>query len=141
MTNGKLSQFEGNDVSKAGIEIPGAGGGLRDALDIEPRELHHTQEVYVVLHLATKKIRFDPIKDSDGALMRVHVMDVLNATFVDRDLVNKQLTEQRQRVELAKREAEVEEGKPELPFADAVTPARFSDGLPDEADLPVESEE
>ena len=46
----------------AGIEIPSAGGGLHDALRVQPRQLHLGDEVYVVLHLRTKKVRFDPVK-------------------------------------------------------------------------------
>lgn len=70
-----LDPFEGLPVSSAGMEIPGAAGGLREAMKLDPVQLHKGQRVIVVLDTTVDKIRFDPLKDSDG-WKRVHVLAV-----------------------------------------------------------------
>lgn len=109
---GKLSPFEGKDVLRAAIEIPNAAGALREAMKFEPVELHHGAKVYVVLECDVAKVRFDPVKDTD-ALARVHVFDAIGATMVDADLVRSHLDAQRERIQLAKEEAE---GVQRVPF-------------------------
>jgi hypothetical protein len=100
-----LSPFEGRDVVAAAIEIPGAAGGLREAMKFVPGELQHDDEVYVVLHCRVKKVRFDEIKDDEG-LTRVHVFDVDSAALVDGGLVRDHLDAQNERIRLAKEQAE-----------------------------------
>lgn len=97
-----LAPFEGLPVISAGMEIPGASGGLRDALSVEPREFHHEAECYVVFQLRVRKVRFDPIKDVD-ALQRVHVMDIVSAAFVSHELVADELERQQLKLEEARR--------------------------------------
>lgn len=99
-----LEDFEGCAVVRSGIEIPNAAGGLRDAMEIEPRQFHHAEKVYVVLECDVSKVRFDPIKDSDD-LARVHVFSAQHAVIVDADLVKAQLQEQRDRILKAKEDA------------------------------------
>lgn len=70
-----LDPFEGEPVSSAGMEIPGAAGGLREAMKLDPVQLHKGQRVIVVLDTTVEKIRFDPLKDSDG-WKRVHILGV-----------------------------------------------------------------
>lgn len=83
-----LSPFEGVDVIHAKIEIPDAAGGLREAMAVEPVELHHGDEVHVVLHCRVKKVRFDPAaKDNTDELTRVHVFETLDAAFIESDAV------------------------------------------------------
>lgn len=85
---GELSSFEGVDVIHAKIEIPDAAGGLREAMAVEPVELHHGDEVHVVLHCRVKKVRFDPAaKDNTDELTRVHVFETLDAAFIESDAV------------------------------------------------------
>lgn len=132
-----LTPFEDDLVTAAGIEIPGAGGGLRDALKFDPVELHIDQEVYIVFHLKTAKIRFDPRKDEDheGELQRVHVMTVKNAVFVEPKLVAKLLDAQTAHIAERKRQEEIAAGRLELPldkaaedpFADEKTPRQTAD--------------
>jgi hypothetical protein len=105
-----LSPFEGQEVISAGIEIPRAGGGLHDALRIDPRELHLGDVVHVVMRLTCRKVRFDPVKDTES-LTRTHVMDAEAATFVDADLVEQQLAIQRRQLD------ELENGQ-QLPLGD-----------------------
>lgn len=104
----KLQPFEGKLVLNSAVEIPNAAGGLREPMQFEPRELHHDEEVYVVLRSKVRKVRFDPIKDTD-ALTRVAVLDVVEGMFVDADLVAKHLAEQRARLAEAREEREAKE--------------------------------
>jgi hypothetical protein len=116
-----LSKFERHDVLSAGMEIPGAAGGLREPLKLDPVEMHLEAECYVVMRLRTTKIRFDPIKDSDGALTRVHVMEVVEAAFVDGDIVEEQLAETRRRIGERKKLEDEAKGTPQLPLDEAAS--------------------
>lgn len=102
-----LNDFEGLPVRRSAIEIPGAAGGLREAMKIEPREFHKGEEVYVVLKTVAGKIRFDPITkaEPDGDQVRVHILDVEEASFIEADIVEPTLREQRERIRLAKEKA------------------------------------
>lgn len=109
MTDKALSAFEGSDVVAAKIEIPGAGGGLHDALAVEPVELFMHDEVHIVLRCRVKKIRFDPVdkatakRAGENSLARVHVFETIDAAFIDADIVAHHLNENVDRV---KREVE-----------------------------------
>lgn len=93
----QLDPFEGQPVLSVGIEIPGAAGGLREALKIDPVQLRHGEKAYVLLETTTDKIRFDPEKDEDG-WKRVHVLAVDQGMLVDADLVAEHLAQQRERI-------------------------------------------
>jgi hypothetical protein len=90
----QLDPFEGQPVLSVGMEIPGAAGGLRESMKLDPVQLHKGERVYVVLETTVDKIRFDPVKDSDG-WKRVHVLaaeslvrehlDGLKARVAERD--------------------------------------------------------
>jgi hypothetical protein len=101
-----LTPFGVKDVIRAGIEIPGAAGGLREAMKFEPVELDHDQEVYVVLHCRVNKVRFDEIKDTD-ALARVHVLQVVDGggALIEPSLVKEHLDAQNERIRIAREEA------------------------------------
>lgn len=122
-----LSDFEGLAVRQVGIEIPGAAGGLRDPLRVDPREFHHGEVTQVVLELRNAKTRFEPIDKDDpgGDQRRVHVFEVLSAAFIDRDLVSATLDEQKRRIESAQ---EAAAGIGHLPFDDEAAKAH-ADGL------------
>ena len=102
-----LSQFENKAVRQVGVEIPGAAGGLRESMRIEPREFHQGERVHIVLACDVTKVRFEPIDKDDpaGDQRRVHVFAVDEATIVDAELVSAQLDEQRERLAKAKRDA------------------------------------
>lgn len=97
----KLTPFENRPVIAVGIEIPGAGGGLRDALTVDPREYHYGETVFVVIEGVVGKIRFDPVKGAGEAVRRVHVLDVESAAPVERETVEHLLAEQAKRIEEA----------------------------------------
>ena len=97
-----LSPFEGRDVVSTGVEMPGAAGGLRAALEVDPAEWHHGEVVHVVLECRVAKVRFDPRKGAEDRLERVHVLGVENATTVEEKLVRKVLDQQAKRIEEAR---------------------------------------
>lgn len=100
-----LAPFEGSPVRQAGIEIPGAAGGLREAMKIDPQEFHKGERVFIVLECVVGKVRFDPIDKTapDGDQRRVHVLDVEGATIVDESIVREHLDAQAERLEAAGR--------------------------------------
>lgn len=124
----ELSPFEGNEVVAAKIEIPGAAGGLRDAMRTDPVELHQGDRVYVLLETDVAKVRFEPVDKENpaGPQARVHVLDVLVGTIVDEGLAGDAITAQRERILEAK---EAEAGIQRIPFeeldASEVVPAEF----------------
>lgn len=97
----QLDDFEGQQVLAAGIEIPGAAGGLREALGVDPVQLHKGDEVFVLLRCTTDKVRFDPVKDTAG-LRRVHILAVEEGMLVDGELVAEHLAASRARIAEAK---------------------------------------
>ena len=123
----KLSDFEGHSVRQVGIEIPSAGGGLRDALRIDPQEFRQGTTEYVVLECPVVKVRYEPIDPNEpgGDQRRVHVFGVAGAAIVDRELVAEALAEQKRRIELAK---EAAAGIGRLPVDDEAAKAH-EDGL------------
>ena len=99
-----LSPFCGQSVRQVGIEMPGAAGGLRDPMKIDPQEFDLGDEGHLLLHWRVGKVRFEPIDKDDpaGDLRRVHVFDVDEAAIVDGEEYVRVLAEQRARVALAK---------------------------------------
>lgn len=101
-----LPAFEGHAVRRAGIEIPNAAGGLREAMKISPEAIKQGERRYVVLEVVCQKVRHEPI-DSEapaGDQARIHVLMAEAATFVDEDLVREQLDKQKARIALHKDE-------------------------------------
>ena len=96
-----LTPFEGRQVIRTGVEMPGASGGLNAALAVDAMELHHGDTVVLAIEATVAKLRFDPIKDTE-AVQRVHVLKVTNATRIDPGVVAEALAEQRRRSDEAK---------------------------------------
>lgn len=105
-----LGDFEGDDVLRIGIEIPGAAGGLREAMKFAPVVLHRGDEVIVALRCRVDKVRFDPIKDVEGAVARIQILDTSEAIFVDEDMLKAAFDAQREKIEAAKVAAEEAKG-------------------------------
>lgn len=117
LANTDLGEFEGSEILRVGIEIPGAAGGLRDALDIEPVVMHKDQEILVLIRGTVGKVRFDPVKDTQG-VARVHVLNVSDATIVDGDVFESALDDQREKIERAR---EAAQGVQRLPMDEELT--------------------
>lgn len=118
-----LGRFEKRDVKNAGMEIPGAAGGLREPLRVSPVELHLDETCVVIMKLAVEKIRFDPVKDDeDRRVTRVHVMRVVESSFVDESVVASILEETRKRIEEQRALDEAAAGTPQLPLGNGAAP-------------------
>lgn len=98
-----LPAFEGHAVRRAGIEIPNAAGGLREAMKIDPQVIRQGERRFVVLEVVCQKVRHEPIdaEQPGGDQSRVHVLSAQAATFVDEDLVRDHLDAQKARIALA----------------------------------------
>ena len=79
----------------------------------------------VIMKLAVTKVRFDPIKDTDGGLTRVHVMSVVEASFADEAVVKPILEATRARLVEQKALDDAANGTPQLPLG--TTPATVPD--------------
>lgn len=100
-----LGEFEGQEVVGTTIKITGAGDGLSDALAIDPAEMHHGDEVYVVLKCRVAKVNFPPApKDADG-VVREHVLRAGDSAIVDEKLVKKAIDAQAEKIRRAREEA------------------------------------
>lgn len=125
----ELTPFEGDDVLSAGVEIRNAAGGLNEAMKIDAAEWHKDDEVVVALRCSVTKIRFEPIKDTDG-WRRVHILDASTAAVIDSDVVEKLLSAQAEKIRRAK---EAEKGTQRLPLEEELQAAHdegdHADGL------------
>lgn len=97
-----LQPFEGREVIGTSVAVRNAGDGLSKALAVDPEELHLGETVFLVLECEVTKVQFDPVKDSDDLLVRVHVLKAGDATLVAGDVVADHLESQRVRIEEAR---------------------------------------
>lgn len=110
----ELSKYKGRAVVAAGIELPGAAGGLRAAVKVDPQEYDQGDRVFIVIEATCQKQRYEPI-DADvpkGPQRLVMIFKTEAATFVDEDLVREQLDKQKARIALA---ADDESGQQRTP--------------------------
>lgn len=122
----KLSAFEGLEVTQSSIEIPGAAGGFRDALKVDPIELHKGDVIHAVLECEVQKIRHDSLDKEDltGPQERVHILRVTGATLVDKALVGDALSAQADRIAAAKElegQQKLATSEPFLGYSDLTT--------------------
>lgn len=125
LQNVTLTPFEGKDVRQVGLEAPTAAGGLRDAMRIDPVELHQGDRVVTIMEHVVTKVRFEPIDRDDpgGDQRRVHVLSTETAAIAGGELVamvRDQLGDQRERLARAKAEAK---GYPSMVSDDELTAA------------------
>lgn len=66
-----MEPFDGRDVLGAAITIGNAGGGLHDALALDPGEYHKGQKLLVLLEVEVAGIEHKPIPKTD-CWTRVH---------------------------------------------------------------------
>jgi hypothetical protein len=108
-----LGQFEGRPVIECGIVIPNSGGGLHDALGLDPVLLHTGDEIDVLLRCTVGKITHDPIVlkgEDQETYRRVATLHAdKGAILDDKSVGSKVFTKQSTRlaaVELEKRKRE-----------------------------------
>lgn len=63
MTAIDLGTYDGRPITKSSITIPNAGGGLHEALGLDPVLLHTGEEVDVLLRCTVGKHTHDPIME------------------------------------------------------------------------------
>lgn len=106
-----LEPFEGEAVTELGIEIPGAGGGFRDSLDVDMTLIDMLKgctkgdTIYAVFQLSKKKVHMDPAKNHDG-WRRVDIFDVDGVAIIEAEMAADAIQEQRERVQLLKEQAQ-----------------------------------
>ncbi|MGH9095130.1 MAG: hypothetical protein ACRDXE_08210 [Acidimicrobiales bacterium] len=137
-----LTPFEDRDVTRSSIEIPGAAGGLQEALTVEPVEIHHGDERYLVMKVVCTKVRFDPIKDSD-ALARVQILKPVEgmSTFIGAEYVEKMVLEQKEKIDRLREEASGIMRLPEGPDPTAPPEGEFGHQVEPEPDADPASRE
>ena len=104
----QLTPFEGRDVVGARVEIPGAAGGLREAMKVQPVEFRQGRKVYVLIECTVGPVKFDPVmvKGEDmGQDLRVHVLRAGTAAFVDEDFAREHIDGMNEKIRLANEEA------------------------------------
>lgn len=103
-----LGMFEGRPVIMASITIPNAGGGLHDALSLDPVVLHTGDEVDVLLRCTVGKITHDPIMhkgEDTGNFNRVATLHADKGTILaDESIGDKAFTKLSARLEKAELE-------------------------------------
>jgi len=110
-----LPEFEGLPVIATAIRVTRAGDGLSEALKLEPKELHHDQEVWLVLHGRVGRVSHDPVPKADGVLQRVHTIVADEAALVEQADVKELLERHREHVQTLKEQAA---GVSRLPLGD-----------------------
>lgn len=96
----RFSPFEGLEVIGSRIEIRNIAGGLREAMDVAPIELHQGDEFDITLRCKTRGIRHDPAEkdEPDGQQYRVHIADASRAVIVDQSLAAAEFDAQAERI-------------------------------------------
>jgi hypothetical protein len=96
----ELTPFEGSPVYAVKVEIPGAAGGLRDAMSFDPVELSRGDEVVIVMKCKVEAIRFEGNKEHPEGQTRVQILKPLadSTTFVDEVLVAEALRQTKNRL-------------------------------------------
>lgn len=94
-----LGQFEGKDVLSTRLVLTNLGDGLSEAMETDPCVLHQDDEIYVIVKADVSKLRFDPVKGTDG-VHRVQIAKASSATIADSAQVVKLIEDQERRNEL-----------------------------------------
>lgn len=112
-----LADFEGKAVRQVGIELPGAAGGLREAMKVAPESFLQGEEVWIAIKARVAKVRHEPIdgKELDGDQRRVHVLAIEGSAFVDAEVVETHIAAMSERITRAR---EREQGIGRLPTDD-----------------------
>jgi len=99
----QLPMFERQQVDRSAVKITKAGDGLSEALAIEPKALILGSEVFYVVRAKVRRVAHD--MDQDENVTRVHTLDVMQITEVDRSQVERMLDEAAEELQRRKDEA------------------------------------
>lgn len=79
-----LPKFEGRQVAASRITVPGMGGGLNDALDVEPIALKHGQSGFAVFQWEVRDVDHVPLKKGETSILaRHHVLTAARVMICD----------------------------------------------------------
>ncbi len=79
----KLPKFEGREVAASRITVPNIGGGLNDALDVDPIVIKHGQEGYGIFRWKCRDVDHIPLsKGNVEVLARHHVIPATSVMIV-----------------------------------------------------------
>lgn len=95
----KLPAFEEHDVTVAAIRITRCGDGLSAALEVDPKAYDLGDRVSFVITGDVAQINH---KDKDGVVTRLHTVETTGIAEVSRDVAQKMLQEEAQRIETLK---------------------------------------
>ncbi len=105
-----LDDFDGKTVVRTSIAITNAGDGLSTALAVSPRQLHHDEEVVIVLRGKVSKVGFAPLSpDTPDLLVRLHTIKAGSATLLTTDQaseVDTYLDQEEERIKVAVEKAQ-----------------------------------
>lgn len=97
----KLPQFEEHDVAIAAIRITKCGDGLSAALQVDPKAFDLGDRVSFVITGNVAQINH---KDKDGTVTRLHTVETTGIAEVSREVAEKMLMEEAERIERLKAE-------------------------------------
>lgn len=115
-----LETYEGRDVVRTSLRLRGTGDGLSKAMKVDPQILHLDDTVYLVIEAKVMAVSYDPLKDNEDLVNRIHVLKASQATIVPADLVATQVADHRDRLA---RVMEEEKGVQRLPTDNELTRA------------------
>ncbi len=101
LANVDLGEFEGAPVLGTAIDIPNAGGGLHEAMKIQPTVLRKGDRIKVLLDCEVVTIGFPPVKDTQG-VTRTHRLKATGATIVDGQVFEDALAAQADQIQRAR---------------------------------------
>jgi hypothetical protein len=81
--DGKLPDFEGDEVVKATVAILKAGDGLSQALDVDPVALRRGERVFYLLETHVAHVDHAPLQPGSDLLVRKHFLNTTAITRVD----------------------------------------------------------
>lgn len=118
MSTRVLEVYGGRDVTQTGITMPGAAGGLRRALEIDPVVWPTGEKVFLLFECEVGDLKHEVIeidKEDTGRYRRVHILKVTGATVVDAEFGQEHVDQMREKIRLAEEEAA---GITRIPFGD-----------------------
>lgn len=106
-----LEAFDGSAVTKAGIEISNAGGGLHEALDVDTALAVNVAKTmigdtrYVLLRCDCTKVRYQPVPKNEDQMKRVAIFRCTDATMVEGEFAVDAINAQRDTIRAAQEKA------------------------------------